>query len=477
MKKNNLLKAAFLLFAVIAAGGQNFKALGQSSRTASLATVPIDCSSVGDVLTLGSTNTDANNSTSYTTFYKFDPANAATTANNIIFTIPYATNSLGYNPVDGFYYAFPTGNVTKLLKIDAQGNVTEITVSGVTTSNVQGSGFRGGTIDANGIMYLVPAGNASSTSNALYYLDLTLAAPVIHSITVTGGGSNIGMPDIVWDPTGNANKLYGFEVGGTNNGGLDVITLTYSGRIPQSGVLNRPGPAYNQGTPPGSASTPGTDSTTINFGAAFLAFPDGTLNSEVLYAWNNGDGNFYIYNITTGVRTGPITTNFGKNISINDGASCPSLWSDIQVTKADTLLSLMPGATTTYKIVVTNDGPSDAHGVQVIDSLPAGITNMTSTATADAGVTATILTSGTQTGMLNDNISLLPVGKSITYKVTVTVPAAGYTNPKLTNIVTVKPNNTILDPDLTNNSAYDVDNVNPPILPVNPNIRVKILKN
>src|SRR5206468_2984940 len=48
--------------------------------------------------------------------------------------------------------------------------------------------------------------------------------------------------------------------------------------------------------------------------------------------------------------------------------------SDLKITKTDGTTTAVPGTSTTYTIVVSNSGPSNAVGQQVSDPLPAGVT-------------------------------------------------------------------------------------------------------
>lgn len=93
----------------------------------------------------------------------------------------------------------------------------------------------------------------------------------------------------------------------------------------------------------------------------------------------------------------------------------------------------IPSANPAYKIIVTNNGPSDAYNVVVSDPLPTGI--RTATWNGDNG------TSGT--GALNDTLATLANGATVTYTVTLNVPS-GFRG-DLTNVVAVTSDT--LDPD------------------------------
>src|SRR5690554_8215008 len=90
----------------------------------------------------------------------------------------------------------------------------------------------------------------------------------------------------------------------------------------------------------------------------------------------------------------------------------------------------------------------------VSDPVPAGIPaiNVSYTAVASSGSTTEV--SGTQTGAIDDYVSL-PVGGTVTYTVTVFIPAS-FTG-DLVNTVTVTPPSNIDDVDMTNNTATDVN--------------------
>ena len=127
---------------------------------------------------------------------------------------------------------------------------------------------------------------------------------------------------------------------------------------------------------------------------------------------------------------------------------------DVGVTKVDGATTATPGSTTTYTIVVSNAGPTPSGNIAVSDPLPVGVTSATWSGTNGS--------SGT--GALNDTISSLANGASVTYTMIVQIsPAATGT---LVNTVTATPP-PVVDPNLTNNTAIDTDTLTPavPALP------------
>ncbi|MGY0040700.1 hypothetical protein [Pedobacter sp. NJ-S-72] len=74
-----------------------------------------------------------------------------------------------------------------------------------------------------------------------------------------------------------------------------------------------------------------------------------------------------------------------------------------------------------YRINVTNNGPSDAQAVTIVDSAPAGTTISSWTTIASVGVT---YPNASGTGNLNETLTALGNGLSATYEVTVLTPSS-----------------------------------------------------
>src|SRR5690606_40648227 len=72
-----------------------------------------------------------------------------------------------------------------------------------------------------------------------------------------------------------------------------------------------------------------------------------------------------------------------------------------------------PGESVEYTITVTNNGPSDATDVNIVDTAPAGTTISNWTAAVTTGTVTLPSTSGT--GNLNETIAVLPNGAVVTY--------------------------------------------------------------
>jgi uncharacterized repeat protein (TIGR01451 family) len=128
---------------------------------------------------------------------------------------------------------------------------------------------------------------------------------------------------------------------------------------------------------------------------------------------------------------------------------------DLSITKDDGLTTVSPGESLTYEIVVSNAGPSNAVGVVIADAFPANLTGVTFTSVAAGGATGD---TAAGSGNINDMVDM-PVGSTITYTVMATVSPAAVST--LTNTATVAAPAGVDDPDLTNNSATDTDDLTP----------------
>jgi uncharacterized repeat protein (TIGR01451 family) len=128
---------------------------------------------------------------------------------------------------------------------------------------------------------------------------------------------------------------------------------------------------------------------------------------------------------------------------------------DLQVTKTDGATSIIAGTTTTYTVVVSNNGPSTVTGATITDPIPAGLTNYTWSAVASSGSSVSA-TNGT--GAINVTGDLT-VGGTITFTVVATIdPAAAGS---ITNTATVTPPPGVTDPNPNNNTGTDTDTVTP----------------
>lgn len=126
---------------------------------------------------------------------------------------------------------------------------------------------------------------------------------------------------------------------------------------------------------------------------------------------------------------------------------------DLSITKDDGVTSVMQGGSLTYEIVVENAGPSDAVGAAVADVFPAELETISFTSASDGGATGN---AANGVGNISDTVNM-PVGSRITYTVTADVGATA--TGTIVNTATIDPAAGTEDPDLTNNSASDSDEI------------------
>ena len=123
---------------------------------------------------------------------------------------------------------------------------------------------------------------------------------------------------------------------------------------------------------------------------------------------------------------------------------------DLAITKTDNRTTVTPGGTTTYTIVVTNNGSVPAVNAVVRDIFPAGVTVDNWTCLPQNQAACTLSGSGN----INDTV-YLPVGGILTYTAAVRL-APGITG-NIVNTATVTPPATVIDPNLANNTSTDTD--------------------
>ncbi|MFJ8433914.1 hypothetical protein ACIQ9P_21700 [Kitasatospora sp. NPDC094019] len=199
----------------------------------------------------------------------------------------------------------------------------------------------------------------------------------------------------------------------------------------------------------GAASGTGSPDTTATIAA----------NSSVTYTVTG-----IVPSATTGTLSNTATvTRPAASTDPNCGPTCSSTvdtpgrpTTGLSVTKTPDKNPYVPGQPLTYTVVVKNDGPSDAVGTSVRDTLPATIRAFTWTCTASDGSSCGTTASGT--GDINTTVNIA-AGGQVTYRITGTVPADA--TGSLDNRATVTPPGGATDPNCTPNCTSTANPVPP----------------
>ncbi|MCA9168387.1 MAG: DUF11 domain-containing protein, partial [Planctomycetales bacterium] len=240
-----------------------------------------------------------------------------------------------------------------------------------------------------------------------------------------------------------------YTVTATNNGPSDVVGATITDTLPAV-LLNPTYTSTTTGTVTGNTSSGSGDiADTVNM----------TAGSTVVYTITGtvaADARGTITNTAAiNAPQGLTDSNPNNNNAVDVDNLIPTV--DLTITKTDNVTTSQPGRQVTYVITVTNDGPSDVNGAVVEDLFPATLTNVSYTSTTTGTVVGN---SSSGDGDISDTVDMT-VGSTIVYTVSATV-AANATG-AINNTATVTAPNGTTEVDTANNSASDIDSLEPEV--------------
>ena len=372
---------------------------------------------------------------------------------------------------DGNSGAVPGTNTTYTITVTNNGPST---VTGATVSDVLPAGVtfvtatNGATYDAGTNTVHFTTGTLATGDTTSFDLtvaiDPTLTGTLSNAATVTpppgvmdpNSDNNIGTDTDNLTPQADLSitKTDGkpFEVPGTST--TYTITVTNNGPSTVSGAM------VSDVLPAGVTFVSATGGATYDAATNTVQFTSGTLAK--------GDSDRFQLTVdidpavsgalsntaTAAPPAGTTDPNPGNDSATDTDDLVPE--ADLSIAKSDGKTHVMSGASTTYTITVTNNGPSTVTGALVTDQLPPGTTFVSATngAIYDAGTNTVRFLTGT-----------LASGESVSFDLTVAI-APGLTG-TLTNVALVNAPEGVIDPFPRNNRVQDIDVLASPPVAVN----------
>ncbi len=345
---------------------------------------------------------------------------------NVTFT-SVATGGATGNDVTG------TGNINDTVTLPSGATIT-YTVTGTIPSNAAAGPL------SNTATVTAPA-NTFETNTANNSATITTTINQRVDVLVTKTDS----PDPV---TAGSNLTYTIVV--TNNGPSDAQGLSFSDAIPVNTTF------VSLNSPAGWTSiTPAVGGTgTITSTRSTLAAGTGAQTFTLVVKANASTAAGSTITNTANITTTTTDTNAVNNTAT--ATSTVNTSADLSVTKSGTPSTVVAGQNLTYTIVVTNNGVSDAQGVNLSDVIPVNTTFVSFA--SPAGWTNTAPAVG-GTGTVTSTRPTLAAGSGPqTFTLVVMANAAAANGATITNTATVSATTT--DPNAANNSASSSSTVN-----------------
>ena len=324
-----------------------------------------------------------------------------------------------------------SGNISASVNLLVGGTVT-FTVPATVAGGASGSISNTATIGVPaGVIDLVPGNNAATDTDTITPVADLSISKTDGTTTATPGGQTT------------------YTITVHNNGPSGVAGATVGDLMPAAITSDTFTATQSGGASGFSASGSGNIADTVNM-------PSGSTITYTVVANINASATGSMSNTAAvAVPSGVVDSNLANNSSTDTDTLTPQV--DLSITKTDGVTSVVAGTSTTYTIVVHNNGPSNVTGASVTDPLPATITSDTFTATQSGGASG-FTASGI--GNINDTVNM-PTGSTITYTVVANIDSSA--TGTLTNTATVAAPPSVTDPNPANNSATDSDTLAPQV--------------
>jgi uncharacterized repeat protein (TIGR01451 family) len=421
-------------------------ATGSVSNTATITAPP---SVIDDAGNNSATDIDAINFTADLSITKTDNVDTALAGGTLSYTI-IATNA-GPSAVAG---------VSIIDTLPAS-------LTGATWSCVASTGSS--CVTANGTGSINTTANLLSGGTATYTLIATVSPTATGTVTNT---ATVAGPAGITDPIGDNTASDTDTI--TQSADLAITKTDFdTNEVPGTPVTytivaTNPGPSAVIGativdTLP--ATLTGAAWTCVASTGSTCATPDGTGNINTTANLLNGGTATYRITANIAANATGVLTN-AASIEAPTGVTDPTVnntatdtntlnvTADLVITKTDFSATEIPGTSVTYRIVATNDGPSDVVGATITDTLSATLTGATWTCLASTGSTCA---TPDGTGNINTTANLLN-GGTATY--TLIANIAPTATGILSNTATVEAPTGVVDANSGiggNNTATDTD--------------------
>ncbi|GAB4184804.1 MAG: hypothetical protein Tsb002_08100 [Wenzhouxiangellaceae bacterium] len=325
---------------------------------------------------------------------------------------------------------------------DAQNvSVTDTLPTGVTFVSTSGCAEDPNGLSTCTLGTIVAGGSASYTVSVT--VDEATTGTIINSATVTSSTTdpNAANNTAIEPTTVDASA----DVAVVKSGPATVVAgnqVTYTLAVTNNGPSTATAVSLDDPTPAGLTFVSATAPCAAGFPCALGDLASGaSVSVDVTFAVPaNATGTINNTATVTSPTPDPIPGNNSSTASTTVGGEA-----DLSIVKVDDIDPVIAGNTLTYTLTVNNAGPSDAQNVSVIDTLPAGVTFVSTTGCAED-----------PNGLPTCTLGTIVAGGSASYSVTVSVDAT--TTGTITNTATVSSSTT--DPNGGNNTATEPTTVN-----------------
>ena len=320
---------------------------------------------------------------------------------------------------------------------------------------------------ATGAAIAAGAGNSLTFTSPVAFASNMTTDPLVNTVTVTDPASASPATGSDSD-TLNANA----DLAITKTDGVTSVvpggTTTYTIVVTNTGPGDAVGATVSDPLPAAISSATWT---CVPSGGSCTASGSGSINDTVnvpvgaaltytVVANIASSATGSLVNTATVIPPAGVTDPNLSNNSATDSDTITPLTADLAITKTDGVTSVVPGGTTTYTIVVTNAGPAAADGAIFTDPPVAnlGVTGVTCGGPSGGAACPTV--PNTTIALLQGAgivIPALPSGGSVTFTVTATI--AGNATGTIANTANIAAPSGVSDPNLSNNSATDIDTV------------------